>query len=295
MLVAKLLGLGAVTLVAAAPVHAVGRAKGVFTSGNLKVPIVDAYAHMGQADFGDDQVVVVRLAAQPLDHAALDAALDREAAFKAQAQDSPSITLQFDPKTGAWLGTSYYLGSGNGCGYCSAPDVAGAKLKIEGGALRGRLSVKSSDYSDGKGAGGDITFDLPIAQEAKASPLGAGGGEPGRDFAACNVAVGKKDTAGFRKHCAVELDTLTRAEENAAGGDPGSKESLATFFDWGLSGKDAMKLTGLKVTGGRSLGAEAEVLVEGKDSSGTIYKGKVYMKKAEAGWVYVSESLNPVY
>jgi hypothetical protein len=292
---AKLLALVPLALLAAAPAPAAGRARGVFTSGELKVDVVDAYAYMGKAEFGDDQVVVVRLAAQPLDHAAIDGALDRVAAFKAQAADSPSMTLQFDPKTGAWLGSSYYLGQSQGCGYCSAPDVPGARLKLEGGALKGRLVVKASDHADGKGAGADITFDLPIAGEAKATDLGAEGGEPGRAFAACHTAVARKDTAAFRKHCALELDSLGRLEENAASGDDRARESLATFFDWGLSGMQAVKLSALRITGGRSLGAEAELLVEGKDESGTTYKGRVFMKKADAGWLWASEDLSPVF
>ena len=37
------------------------------------------------------------------------------------------------------------------------------------------------------------------------------------------------------------------------------------------------------------------VLVEGKDSGGTTYKGKVFMKKTDAGWLYDRESLDAVY
>jgi hypothetical protein len=296
MHVARLVSLLSAAVLLAAPALATGRAKGVFLSGGLQVEIVDAYAEVGKADFGDDQVIVVRLAAEPLDHAAIDGALDRESAFKAQAQNSPSIKLQFDQKTGVWRGSSYYLASGNGCGYCSTPNVPGARLMVEGGALKGRLQVKTSDHSDGHGAGADITFDLPIAGAAKATALAAGGGEPGQALTACVNAVAKKDTAAFRKACGFSLDSLDRAEENAKFGDPRSKEALETFFEWGLMGHDVFRLSGFKVTGGRALATQAELLVEGKNTeTNTSYKGRVFMKKTDAGWVYDKEDLEAVY
>jgi hypothetical protein len=288
----KLVALLSLSALAAVPAAAAPRAQGVFTSGGLEVPVKDAYAHMGKADFGDDEVIVVRLSTEPLDVAALDGSLDREAAFKAQAQNSPAITLQFDKANGAWLGSSYSLASGNGCGYCSAPDVPGARLRLEGGTLKGRLLVKASDHSDGKGAGADIQFDLPVAGEAKATALGADGGDPGKALLACHAAVAKKDAAAFRTRCAIQLDVLTNAE--SGGGDP--KEALEQFWSYGLYGYDVLRLAGLKVTAGRALATQAELLVEGRNTeTDTSYKGRVFMKKTDAGWMYEREDLDAVY
>jgi hypothetical protein len=276
------------SLVALVPVavFAADAAKGVFLGNGVEVPVADAYAHLGKARFGDDRVIHVHLSTQPLDRAAIDASLDREAAFLEQAAaHSPEMTLHFDPQTGKWRGTIFNLGSGNNCGYCSAPDVPGGVLKVEGGILEGHLDVKPTDGEDGDRAGADLRFALPIAAELQTVALDAGGGEPGKAFMACLDAVVKKDATAFGTYCGIPMEGLDEGQ------DPSEYVWMKTLF-----GRKGLKLSGPKVTGGRaSDAAAAELFVEGRDSGRAVdLKGSVYMKKTSVGWVYVSEKLERV-
>lgn len=266
-------------LLAASPVS------GTFGSKDVSVKIVDGYAYPSKAEFGDDEVIAVRLSSVPLDHAALDATLDREGLLDTQAADSPHIKLEFD-RAGELRGASYYLASGNGCGYCSTPDAPGIAVKLVGNALRGTLKIRSSDHSDGSGAVADLALDLPVAPAVKAAALGADGGDPGKVFLACQAAVAKKDVAAFRRDCAILEEELSYGEQNG---------SLDGFWEYGVSGHPALLLRNVKFTGGRATASEAELLLNATDKDGAKHKAIVRLVKTDAGWRYRKADVEAVY
>lgn len=263
-----------------------GGATGTFSFRTATVKIVDAYAYRAAGSFGDEPVIAVRLSTVPLDHAAVDKALDRSAALAAAAAQSPSILLEFDPK-GDWRGASYSLGGSNACGYCSGPMSApGVQVKLAGGALRGPMKVKAADYGKDPSATMDLVLDVKVAEDVATTPLPAGGGEPGLALAGCLAAVQKKDVAGFRKHCA-PADEPALAEAEKGGG-------LDGFWEYGLYGHQALKLKTLTVKGGGVAGDQAFVVVEGKGEDAS-YKGTAYLRKTATGWRFDHDALKAVY
>jgi hypothetical protein len=277
-------GFLAVGLVLAATATSAGpRASGTFGAGDVAVEIVDAYAYPAKADFGDDEIIRVRLSTVPLDPAALDRTLDREGLLDTQAADSPSLKLDFD-KSGRWTGSSYYLGSGNGCGYCSSPDAPGVAMKLEGGVLKGAIVVKASDHSDGKGVVANLKLAVPVASAVKAEPLGADGGDPGKAFTACVQATGKKDVEAFRSACGLAEDELAYHEREG---------SLDTF--WQSGPPEALQLVNVKVSAARALGDEAELIVTAADGDGNKKKASVFMTRTPDGWRYRKANVESVY
>lgn len=264
---------------AAAPVT------GTFGSKDVVLDIVDAYAYPSKAEFGDDEAIAVRLSTVKFDHAPLEVALDRDALLDTLAAESPSIQLELDAK-GDVRGVSYYLGGGNGCGYCSTPDAPGIALKLEGGVLRGKVKITNADYSDGDGAFADLTFDLPVAAPVKTTAIGADGGEPGQAFLACQAALAKKDVALFRKDCGILEDQLSYAEQYG---------SLDGFWETGTYGHAALSLVDVKFTGGRATATEAELSLLAKDKDGAPHKALLRLTKTPTGWQYRKGEVEAVY
>lgn len=275
-----------VALALVAPAASAGdRVSGTFGTEKGVVEIVDAWAYPGVSEFGGEPAIILRLSTVPIDAAPLADALDPEAVLDRVAAESPSIELEFDP-AGRWRGSEYYLGSGNGCGFCSSPDAPGIAVKLEGGALRGTIRVKASDHEDGKGVVADLKLDVPVAAAPRTTALPADGGEPWRGFLACRTAIEKKDVAAFKASCAIQEEALASAEYHG---------TLDSFWESGMYGHPALELTGLKVTGGRATAGEAEVLLAGVDRDGNRHKAVVRLTKTPAGWRYVKGDVEAVY
>jgi hypothetical protein len=284
---AGLLAVGTVAVLGfAAAALAAGGAAGSFSNQGVTLKVVDAYAYPRPASMGDDEVFALRLSSKPINRAPLDAALDPEALLEAQLADVPGVTLEFG-KDGAWQGMSYSLGSGNGCGWCSYGDMGDVvQVRVEGGALRGVMKVVPASYSDGKGPAIDLKLDVKLAAPPAATSLPAGGGDPGKAMTGCLTAVQKKDPEAFKRHCA-EADVAKLANAEASG-------SLEGFWDYGLYGRDALKLKTSTVKGGRATTDQAELLVEGKSDDGK-YRGKVYLRKVGGAWRFDHDKLKQVW
>jgi hypothetical protein len=282
----RVISMTAATLALAAAAHAAGGATGTFSNQGVAVKIVDAYAYPRKASMGDDEVLALRLSTKPIDRAPLDAALDPEALLEAQLEGVPGITLEFG-KDGAWQGASYYLASGNGCGWCSDGRAAAAsQVRVEGGALRGTMAVAPASYMDGKGPTINLKLDVRLPPAPATTALPAGGGDPGKALLGCVGAVQKKDPAAFKQHCAEEdVAKLANAEQGG---------SLDGFWEYGFYGKNALKLKTAAVSGGRATADQAELLVEGKGDDGK-YKGKVYLRKVGGAWRFDHDKLSQVY
>jgi hypothetical protein len=277
--------LGWLVLSAAVPVLAAPGASGTFAKDTTTFKVADAFAYEGKAEFGSDLAIKVRLSAQPLDHKALDGVIDFKAELErqlAQGGNGTYVDLEFS-KDGSYTGTSYSLGGRAACGWCGDSQAgAKSKVKVEGTSLRGVMQIQPADYSDKKGPAINLTLDLPVATVTGAAPLPATGGAPALALEACRQAVKKKDMAAVKAGCFLAGDPQLAETENVT--DEG-------FWEVALYDRHSLKMPMLKVTGGRTKGDWAELLVEGSGTDGKR-KGSVFLRRGPAGWRPDHESLN---
>jgi hypothetical protein len=270
---------------AAVPAMAATGASGTFSKDAATFKVADGFAYEGKAEFGDETAIKVRLSAKPLDHKALDGVIDFKAELDrqlAQSGNGTYVDLEFR-KDGSYDGTSYSLGGRASCGWCGDSQVgAKSKVKVEGTSLRGAMQIQPSDYHDGKGPAINLTLDLPVATVTGAAALPATGGAPGEALEACRQAVKKKDMAAVKTGCFLAGDPQLAETENV------TEEG---FWEVALYDRHSLKLPTLKVTGGRTKGDWAELLVEGSGADGKR-KGSVFLRRGAAGWRPDHESLH---
>ena len=77
--------------------------------GGQALKVVDAFAYKHAADGGDEMGFWVRLSDHPLDHKALDAAIDFEGELQKQLGESDYVDLEF-AKDGSWSGGTRWQG-----------------------------------------------------------------------------------------------------------------------------------------------------------------------------------------
>jgi hypothetical protein len=123
------------------------------------------------------------------------------------------------------------------------------------------------------------TFDLPVAavkipaEELKGKPLAAGGGDPGKAYAAFSKAVAAGDLAGIRRGASAE-----RAKQMDA---PEFKEMLPMI--------QAMQPKNVKITGGSVDGDSATLLATAKDGKETS-TGTITLVREGGAWKVEKES-----
>jgi hypothetical protein len=277
--------LGWLVVSVAVPAMAAPGASGTFSKDAAVFKVADGFAYDGKAEFGDETAIKVRLSATALDHKALDGVIDFKGELDrqlAQAGDGRYVDLEFR-KDGSYTGSSYALGGQAACGWCGDSEAGTkSKVKVEGASLRGGMQIQPSDYSDGKGPAINLTLDLPVVTVTGATPLPATGGAPAQALEACRQAVKKKDLAAVKAGCFVAGDPQLAEAESVT--DEG-------FWDAALYGRHSLKLPTLKVTGGRTKGEWAELLVEGSGPDGKR-KGSVFLRRGSAGWRPDHESLD---
>jgi hypothetical protein len=259
-------------------------ASGTFSVDGATLKVVDAFAYERKAEFGDETAIRVRLSDKALDRKALDSVLDLKGELdrqRDQGGNGRSVDLEF-ARDGSYSGTSYTLGGRSNCGWCGDTRVAAkSNVKVEGGVLRGSMQIRAPDYNEGKGPAISLTLDEPIATVSGTTPLPVSGGEPARDLEACRQAVKKKQAAAVKAVCFLAGDAQLVATENV------TEEG---FWMVALYGRASLKLDNLRVTGGRTKGDWAELLVEAEGEEGAR-KGSVFLRRGPSGWRYDHESL----
>jgi hypothetical protein len=241
-------------------------ANGKFASGTISFEVSDAYAFRSKSSFGEDQVIQVMVTNSGIREEAIHPWLDRKKVFDKRFQDEETATIyfEFSPK-GEYQAISYYLGSGNGCGYCSGGDVK-STVKLVGGKLAGAFSFQGKDRS------WDITLDVPVAPDDHGAALPAGGGEPGKAYLAFAAAVKGRDAAALKKLLiARRLAGLEKAEKD------GEIQDFLSYLDEGRYADT------VKVEKGFATADTAILLVSG---DGPIGKraGQALVRKEAAGW-----------
>jgi hypothetical protein len=241
-------------------------ASGRFESGGVSFAVGDAYAFRGKSSFGDESVIVVALTNATFPREILDQWWDRKQALERKFKgdgDTVLVYFEFSP-SGEYQGLSYYLGSGNGCGYCSG-GVQSA-VKFTGGKLVG--GVKSS----GKDRIFDVTLDVPVAGDEHGAALPVGGGDPGKIYLAYHEALKAGDAAAVKKTLdEFLLKQMAKGEQD---------NDVPGFLAW-LGGQ--RYLDTVKVDKGFATADSAVLLVSGSGSIGNR-KGQVILARDKGGW-----------
>jgi hypothetical protein len=249
-------------------------ASGKFDSSGVAWDVNDAYAFRGKSAMGRDDVIVVAITNGGFPREVIDGWFDRKQAletkFRGNNSDTVLVYLEFTPQ-GEYQGLSYYIGSGNGCGWCSG-GVA-STVKLVGGKLVGGLKYTSPDRVF------DVTLDVPIASDDHGPALPAGGGEPGRVYLAYHAALKAGDTAGLKKTLDdFMLKQLAKGEQT---------NDVAGFLAW-LGGQ--RYLDTVKVDKGFASADKAVLLVSGSGSIGDR-KGQVTLVREKSGWRVSDEAI----
>jgi len=260
----------AVALLAAATAlaeeEARGSASGSFASRGISFEIADAYAFPAESTVGDERVLAVAISNAGFNESFISRYRDRRTLLDNYFKDEETALVYFEfGPDGSYRGLSYYLESGNGCGYCSGGVTS--SVRLTGGRLVGRLSAEDAASER------SFTVDLDVAVEGEdfGRALGEGGGEPGAAYLAYHQAVVAGDAAGLRAVAGQSTrETLANAEQAGQGAD---------YLAW-LKGEHAATV---RVTAGFAAGDHALLILAGERSYGRI-EGEAILVREPGGW-----------
>jgi hypothetical protein len=257
----------------AAPPDHIG-AKGRFHSGDIQFGVSDAYAFRSKESLGSDQVITVAVSNVGILEGNIDRWVDRKQVLEKRFKDDKTavIYFEFSPE-GKYRGMSYYLGSGNGCGYCSS-STAQSAVKLVGGRLVGSFSDEKPDV------GWDIQLDVPVASDDLGTPLPPGGGEPGKVYAAYAAAVKARDAASLKQ------TLVAQRVEHVAGAEKSGRTNA--YLDFVSEGR---YVDTVRVVKGFMKPTHAVLAIAGEGPVGKRV-GQVLLLKEAAGWRVQDEILD---
>lgn len=229
-----------------------------------------AYAFPAEVGFDDEPGIKVAISNAGFLVEALDRDYDREHMIDTFFRDDETLVAYFQfSKTGAYKGVSYYFGSGDGCGFCYDGSVQ-STVKVEKGRIHGTLKLagKPDDLQF------DLRFDVPIAPTDYGTALPAGGGDPGKAYAALHTAIVAWDYPAAKPYF---------SEEVQAGYGEHAEEIVQSFR------KDHPDKS-YKIVRGFVRGDRALLLIEGETSYSKV-KTEAQMVREKGTWRLVSEVL----
>jgi hypothetical protein len=243
-----------------------GAAHGRFDSSGVAWDVTDAYAFRGTSTMGRESVIVVAITNGGFPREVIDGWWDRKQALEQKFRgngDTVLVYLEFSPQ-GEYQALSYYIGPGNGCGYCSGGVTS--TVKLVGGKLVGGLKYSAKDRVF------DVMLDVPVASDDHGAALPAGGGEPGKVYLAYHEALKAGDASGLKK----TLDSFMR--EQMAKGE--QSNDVAGFLAW-LGGQ--RYLDTVRVEKGFAKADSAVLIVAGSGPIGNR-RGQVTLAREKDGW-----------
>jgi hypothetical protein len=263
-----------------------GGARGTVNAEGFVIQVSDALAWQ-QADSwgGEGQETHVLLTEKVIARAGLETTLDFESALEARKEAAGQwVELEFAPD-GTWRSIRYQFRAGTSStsgmkGFGENERPKGAAVTVGGGAVRGTVNVKTEDYSDASGPALALAIDAPLHLVPEGTPLPSNGAEPGEAVVGCWSAFQGRDEAGVKKYCAelgYWLDVYQRQGDD-----------MNEFWDPSRFGHcSVFSYPQLNMTGGRLLGDEAEIAVNGRVGE-TDCSGKVYLKREGGDWKVTS-------
>ncbi len=243
-----------------------GAASGSFASQGISFEVVDAYAFPAEGFMGDEPIVAVAVSNSGFNEEFISRYRDRRHLLDNFFKDDETglVYFEFSP-SGQYQGLSFYLESGNGCGYCSG-GVESTVRKVDG-RLVGKLAM--NDAEDQRSF--TIDLDVPIESDDFGSAQGSGGGEPGKVYLAYHEALRAGDVAAFRSVAGSgQVDNLAKAE---------LANEVTDYFNWlRKDHPDALKVTDAFVRGERAL-----VLIAAESPIGKI-EGEAILVRVDGAW-----------
>jgi len=242
------------------------QASGTFEGTKIKFNVNGAYAYWTRS--GDEPLIEVAVSNVGFKPSFFDSFYDPRPAIDTFFVDDETAVayFQFEPN-GKYHGMSYYLGSGDGCGFCYDPTVK-STVKI-GQRANGKLSFK------GDNRGFDFQIDVPVAPKEWGKPIAGDGGEIGKAYRAYNAAMDQDD----RKAILKLLDAGNRAtwaKREKAG-------KLDSYLDY-LSDKIHWRLKEARIVGGYVRENQAVLLIKGSSRIIDHIKGQVTLTRESDGW-----------
>lgn len=254
-----------VMLTVTGALHAVEKrqATGKFEGKNWEFETLGAYAFPDEVGMDDEAGIVVAVSNSGFVPEAIDVNWDRRHVIDELFRDEDTLVVYFQfSKSGAYKGMSYYFQSGDGCGFCYDGAVK-STVKVEKGRIHGTLKspVKPGEASF------DVTFDVPVASTNYGTPLPAGGGDPGKAYAAYHAALAAGDEAAAKRYF---------TDEDQADFPEHAVEILKSY-------RDDHPTKSFRIERGFSRGDRALLLVRGENSYSKV-KTEVLLVKEKGTW-----------
>lgn len=265
-----LLGFALVALAASSALSRADEVKGSFQFGTVTFQISNAMAYQKDGKDPKKPVTMVIVADFTIDQPAVMEAIDPASALMTQVMKNKGgnfvmVTLAPPGRCGvqAFLDTGKQIDLG---------DSFPAKTSTSSAT---RVAGECSTSKAEKTVFGDVydfhlTYDVPVTAIPKASPVPAGGGEPGRALLALFTAIRDADWDAAHLHL---------REEEVPKTAPKASE-MKRYFD-GLALNYPKSAT---VTGGLMKGDQAQLQIEGTNKDGKKIKGEFAMKKVAGNW-----------
>lgn len=266
------LGIASASPTTGAPAAAEGKppqASGKVESRGWTFEATGAYAFPAEVGFDDEPGIKVAISNSGFVADVLDRDYDREHMIDTYFKDEKTLVAYFHfAKSGAYKGVSYYFGSGDGCGYCYDGSVQ-STVKVEKGRIHGTLkAVKPDDLQF------DLRFDVPVAPSDYGDPLPAGGGDPGKAYAALHTAMVAWDDPKAKPYFTDEVQADYAGHE----------EEIVRSF------RDQHPDKSYKVVRGFVRGDRALLLVEGETAYSKV-KTEAQFLREKGTWRIVTETL----
>ena len=184
------------------------------------------------------------------------------------------VYFQFEPN-GKYHGMTYYLTSGDGCGFCYDSAVK-STVKIAGQRAKGRLTYKGDNREF------DITMDVPIAPKEWGKPIDTKDGDVIKAFRAYNAAMDKDDQKAVFKMLDGATQEIWKKQEKKG------KANLNDYLDY-RSEKVHWRLKNARVVNAYMRGNQAVLLVKGSTPLIDHIHGQVLLSKEGDGWKIADE------
>lgn len=251
-------------------------AAGTFTSKDVTFDVAGAAAFTGVSPLDKDQpAILVVVSNARLNGDALADFVDRRLAVEKLIKDDKTavVYLEFTPQ-GRFRGLSYYLGAGNGCGFCSS-EVA-STVKLANGRLAGTLkgTERSRPF--------DITLDVAVLSDNHGAPLPADGGAPGKAYLAYHAALVKRDSKAIKPTLSPgRVEVWDRA--NSKGDVNGYVDFLA----------EDHPIKSVRIVKGWATANKASLVIEGEGQAGNV-AGEVLLVNTKGAWGVDEELVDAV-
>jgi len=162
------------------------QASGKFKGSRVSFNVAGAYAFWSRSS-DEGPVIEVAVSNDAFRTEAFDAFYDPRPVIDTMFVDDQTavVYFQFEPN-GKYHGMSYYLASGDGCGFCYDSSVK-STVTVSGQHIKARIAWSDENRTF------DLQFDVPVSPREWGKPIAGDGGEIGGAYRAYNAAMEKGD------------------------------------------------------------------------------------------------------